>query len=241
MALVAATLASSARTGNCQRTILSKHIYFLGIGGTLMGSLALLARETGRTRVRFRQGVVSADERSAGRSRHRRVRRLRSQATRIPRRIWSSSVTRSCRVVIPASNTFSNRDCRIRPAPNGSAARFCKGRWVLAVSGTHGKTTTASMLAHILDRAGLDPGFLIGGVPQDFGRSARLGSTTVFRRRSRRIRHVVFRPPFEVRALPAAHARHQQPRIRPRRHLPGPRRDSDAVPSLAAHGAVAAV
>jgi UDP-N-acetylmuramate: L-alanyl-gamma-D-glutamyl-meso-diaminopimelate ligase len=55
-----------------------------------------------------------------------------------------------------------------------------QGRWVLAVSGTHGKTTTASMLAHILDRTGLDPGFLIGGVPRDFGRSARLGSTPFF-------------------------------------------------------------
>ena len=113
-----------------------------------------------------------------------------------------------------------------------------QGRWVLAVSGTHGKTTTASMLAHILDRAGLDPGFLIGGVPKDFGRSARLGQRAVFRRRSRRIRHVVFRSPLEVRPLPAEDTRHQQSRVRPRGHLPRPRRDSDAVPSVAAHGAV---
>ena len=49
------------------------------------------------------------------------------------------------------------------------------GRWVLAVSGTHGKTSTASMLAWILDHAGLEPGFLIGGVPSNFGVSARLG------------------------------------------------------------------
>lgn len=53
-------------------------------------------------------------------------------------------------------------------------------RWVLAVSGTHGKTTTTSLLAWILEYAGLDPGFLIGGVADNFGTSARLGSTPFF-------------------------------------------------------------
>ncbi|HWJ04400.1 MAG TPA: UDP-N-acetylmuramate:L-alanyl-gamma-D-glutamyl-meso-diaminopimelate ligase [Steroidobacteraceae bacterium] len=50
------------------------------------------------------------------------------------------------------------------------------GRWVLGVAGTHGKTTTSSLLASILEHAGLQPGFLIGGVPLDFGVSARLGA-----------------------------------------------------------------
>lgn len=53
-------------------------------------------------------------------------------------------------------------------------------RWVLAVAGTHGKTTVSSMLAWILEDAGLDPGFLIGGIPENFGISARLGSTPFF-------------------------------------------------------------
>lgn len=53
-------------------------------------------------------------------------------------------------------------------------------RWVLAVSGTHGKTTTASMLAHILQHAGLRPGYLIGGVPTNFNHSADLGETPFF-------------------------------------------------------------
>jgi len=53
-------------------------------------------------------------------------------------------------------------------------------RWVLAVAGTHGKTTTSSMLAWILDHAGLDPSFLIGGVPVDFGRSARTTDSSFF-------------------------------------------------------------
>ena len=54
------------------------------------------------------------------------------------------------------------------------------GRWVLAVAGTHGKTTTASMLAWILEGAGLSPGFLIGGVPVNFGVSARLSDSAFF-------------------------------------------------------------
>jgi UDP-N-acetylmuramate: L-alanyl-gamma-D-glutamyl-meso-diaminopimelate ligase len=54
------------------------------------------------------------------------------------------------------------------------------GKWVLAVAGTHGKTTTSAMLAHILDDAGLDPGFLIGGVPLDFDVSARLTDSAFF-------------------------------------------------------------
>jgi UDP-N-acetylmuramate: L-alanyl-gamma-D-glutamyl-meso-diaminopimelate ligase len=50
-----------------------------------------------------------------------------------------------------------------------------QGRWTIAVAGTHGKTTTSSMIAWVLERAGLDPGFLIGGVPGNFEQSARLG------------------------------------------------------------------
>ena len=64
--------------------------------------------------------------------------------------------------------------------PQWLADNVLRDRHVLAVAGTHGKTTTSAMLAKILDQAGLDPGFLIGGVPDDFGRSARIGSGTHF-------------------------------------------------------------
>src|SRR5262249_53637867 len=64
--------------------------------------------------------------------------------------------------------------------PEWLAANVLQGRHVLAVAGTHGKTTTSSMLAWILDYAGLDPGFLIGGVPRNFGVSARLGRGSPF-------------------------------------------------------------
>ena len=64
--------------------------------------------------------------------------------------------------------------------PQWLAEHVLKDRWVLAVAGTHGKTTTASMLAWILQYAGLEPGFLIGGVPQNFGCSARSGEAPFF-------------------------------------------------------------
>jgi UDP-N-acetylmuramate: L-alanyl-gamma-D-glutamyl-meso-diaminopimelate ligase len=64
--------------------------------------------------------------------------------------------------------------------PQWLANNVLKDRWVLAVSGTHGKTTTSSLLAWILEDAGLAPGFLIGGVPGNFGEAARLGDTPFF-------------------------------------------------------------
>lgn len=64
--------------------------------------------------------------------------------------------------------------------PQWLAENVAKKRWVLGVAGTHGKTTTTSLLAWILDFAGLQPGFLIGGVPENFGVSARLGESPYF-------------------------------------------------------------
>lgn len=64
--------------------------------------------------------------------------------------------------------------------PQWLAEHVLRDRWVLAVAGTHGKTTTSSLLAWILDHAGLEPGFLIGGVPANFGVSARFGASEYF-------------------------------------------------------------
>jgi UDP-N-acetylmuramate: L-alanyl-gamma-D-glutamyl-meso-diaminopimelate ligase len=64
--------------------------------------------------------------------------------------------------------------------PQWLAENILQGRWVLGVAGTHGKTTTAAMLAWILEDANMAPGFLIGGVPLNFGVSARLGDTPFF-------------------------------------------------------------
>ena len=64
--------------------------------------------------------------------------------------------------------------------PQWLAEHVLQGRHVIAVAGTHGKTTTTAMVAWILEHAGLQPGFLIGGVPQNFGVSARLGGQSAF-------------------------------------------------------------
>jgi UDP-N-acetylmuramate: L-alanyl-gamma-D-glutamyl-meso-diaminopimelate ligase len=73
-----------------------------------------------------------------------------------------------------------NRGIAYTSGPQWLLENVLKDRWVLAVSGTHGKTSTSSMLAWILECAGMSPGFLIGGIPQNFGISARLGDTPFF-------------------------------------------------------------
>jgi UDP-N-acetylmuramate: L-alanyl-gamma-D-glutamyl-meso-diaminopimelate ligase len=80
----------------------------------------------------------------------------------------------------PLLEAILERQLPLCSGPQWLAEQMLRPRHVLAVAGTHGKTTTASMLAWILHYAGLQPGFLVGGVPQDFGRSAGLGSGRYF-------------------------------------------------------------
>ena len=80
----------------------------------------------------------------------------------------------------PCVEAMLERGLRYTSGPQWLAEEVLAGQWVLAVSGTHGKTTASSLLAWILDQAGLEPGFLIGGVPVNFGRSARAGNGEVF-------------------------------------------------------------
>jgi UDP-N-acetylmuramate: L-alanyl-gamma-D-glutamyl-meso-diaminopimelate ligase len=80
----------------------------------------------------------------------------------------------------PAVEYLLNADLAYTSGPQWLAEHVLRGRWVLAAAGTHGKTTTASLLAWILEYAGLAPGFLIGGVPENFGVSARLGRAPFF-------------------------------------------------------------
>jgi UDP-N-acetylmuramate: L-alanyl-gamma-D-glutamyl-meso-diaminopimelate ligase len=80
----------------------------------------------------------------------------------------------------PAVEALLDSDLPFYSGPEWLARNVLSNRWVLAVAGTHGKTTTSSMLAWILDYAGLEPGFLIGGVPRDFSISARLGRSRYF-------------------------------------------------------------
>jgi UDP-N-acetylmuramate: L-alanyl-gamma-D-glutamyl-meso-diaminopimelate ligase len=81
---------------------------------------------------------------------------------------------------VPVIEALLDRGIPYASGPEWLAREVLHDRWVLAVAGTHGKTSTSSLLAHILDHAGLDPGFLIGGVPGNFDVSARLGSAPFF-------------------------------------------------------------
>ncbi|MCG3145947.1 MAG: UDP-N-acetylmuramate--L-alanyl-gamma-D-glutamyl-meso-2,6-diaminoheptandioate ligase [Gammaproteobacteria bacterium] len=80
----------------------------------------------------------------------------------------------------PAVEHVLNRGMRYTSGPQWLAENLLQDRWVMAVAGTHGKTTTTSMLAWMLEHAGLKPGFLIGGVAENFGTSARVGDAPFF-------------------------------------------------------------
>lgn len=80
----------------------------------------------------------------------------------------------------PAVEYVLNRNLPYTSGPQWLLDNLLKDRWVIGLSGTHGKTTTSSMVAWILEFAGLNPGFLIGGVPENFGVSARIGKSPFF-------------------------------------------------------------
>lgn len=155
-----------------------RHIHILGICGTFMGGIALLARATG-----FR--VTGSDENVYPPM----STLLADQGIGVTRGYDPAQLDPAPDEVVvgnvmsrgnPAVEHVLNRGLAYTSGPQWLAENVLRGRWVLAVAGTHGKTTTASMLAWILEHAGLAPGFLIGGVPENFGVSARLGTAPFF-------------------------------------------------------------
>jgi UDP-N-acetylmuramate: L-alanyl-gamma-D-glutamyl-meso-diaminopimelate ligase len=154
------------------------HVHILGIGGTFMAGIAALARALGHR-------VTGSD-----------------------RPLYPPMSTQLAQLGVEIIQGYEND--RLEPAPDcvvvGNVMRrglpvverlldsglpYCSGpewlarevlrdRWTLAVAGTHGKTTTTSILAFLLESAGLRPGFLVGGIPADFGVSARLGDAPFF-------------------------------------------------------------
>lgn len=153
-------------------------IHILGICGTFMGGIALLARESGVT-------VTGSDENVYPPM----STMLEEQGVTLSDGYSAEHFTddTDCIVVgnamkrgIDAIEAMLNQNLNYTSGPQWLHENVLKDRWVLAVAGTHGKTTTASMLAWILEYAGLNPGFLIGGVPENFGLSARLGDSPFF-------------------------------------------------------------
>lgn len=154
------------------------HIHILGICGTFMGGLALLAREMGYEVSGSDAGVyppMSTQLEAAGIILHEGY--DSSPLDPAPDLVVvGNAMSRGN----PAVEYMLDRGLTYTSGPQFLAEHVLPNRWVLAVAGTHGKTTTASMLAHILDDCGLAPGFLIGGVAEDFGISARLGNAPFF-------------------------------------------------------------
>ncbi len=109
----------------------------------------------------------------------------------------------------PVIEAMLDRGMPYTSGPQWLAEHVLHKKHVIAVAGTHGKTTTTAMLTWILEDAGLAPGFLIGGVPGNFDSTRPLGRRAVLRHRSGRIRYRVLRQAREIRPLPAAH-RHPQ-------------------------------
>ena len=153
------------------------HIHILGICGTFMGGVAALAREAGHRVTGCDAGVyppMSDQLRALGIDliEGYGVEQLSLQPDLF---VIGNVVSRGN----PLMEAILDAGLPYTSGPQWLSENVLQGRHVLAVAGTHGKTTTTSMLTWILEFAGLQPGFLVGGVPQNFGVSARLGNTEV--------------------------------------------------------------
>ncbi|TBW56200.1 UDP-N-acetylmuramate:L-alanyl-gamma-D-glutamyl-meso-diaminopimelate ligase [Marinobacter halodurans] len=154
------------------------HIHILGICGTFMGSLAVLAREAGHKVTGSDQGVYPPMSTQ-----------LEAQGIKLMEGYCADNLKPAPDLVL-IGNAMSrgnleveavlNRGIDYMSGPEWLTREVLRKRWVLAVAGTHGKTTTTSMLLWILEQAGFEPGYLVGGVPRDFSVSARLGSSDFF-------------------------------------------------------------
>src|SRR5665213_549142 len=157
------------------------HIHILGICGTFMGGIAAIARAAGHS--------VSGCDANVYPPMSTQLEELGIELTDGYDAAQLHGVARDADVFVignvvsrgnPLVEAILDRGLPYVSGPEWLREHILPGRWTLAVAGTHGKTTTASMLASILEHANLDPGFLIGGVPLDFGVSARLTESAFF-------------------------------------------------------------
>jgi UDP-N-acetylmuramate: L-alanyl-gamma-D-glutamyl-meso-diaminopimelate ligase len=157
---------------------MAAHLHILGICGTFMGGLAAIAREAGFRVTGCDANVyppMSEQLRALG---IELIEGYGAEQLALAPDAWvvGNVVTRGnplMEAILEAGQPYVS-------GPQWLREHVLRGRYVLAVAGTHGKTSTASMLAWILEEAGLQPGFLVGGVPDNFGISARLGSGPCF-------------------------------------------------------------
>ncbi|MEN9680332.1 MAG: hypothetical protein RLZZ627_225 [Pseudomonadota bacterium] len=154
------------------------HVHIMGICGTFMGGLAILARQLGHEVTGSDQNVYPPMSTQ-----------LEEHGIALMSGYSPSNIERRPDLVV-VGNAISRGNAEMEAVldagipyvsgPEWLHDEVLQQRWVLAVAGTHGKTTTTSMLTFILEHAGLEPGFLVGGVPLDFGVSSRLGKGNCF-------------------------------------------------------------
>ncbi|REF03000.1 UDP-N-acetylmuramate:L-alanyl-gamma-D-glutamyl-meso-diaminopimelate ligase [Cupriavidus plantarum] len=154
------------------------HIHILGICGTFMGGLAVLARQAGHRVTGCDANVYPPMSTQ-----------LEAQGIELIEGFDPSQISLEPDLFVignvvsrgnPLMEAILDRNLPYTSGPQWLGEHVLAGKWVLAVAGTHGKTTTTSMLSWILEDAGYEPGFLVGGVPQNFGISARLTASDFF-------------------------------------------------------------
>ena len=154
------------------------HIHILGICGTFMGGIAAIARQAGHKVTGCDANVYPPMSTQLIAQGIELIEGYAPEQVKLKPDLFviGNVVTRGNALM----EDILNRGLPYISGPQWLAENVLRGKWVLAVAGTHGKTTTASMLAWILEYGGLKPGFLIGGVPENFGVSARLSDTPFF-------------------------------------------------------------
>ena len=148
------------------------HIHILGICGTFMGGLAVLAKEAGHRVTGCDANVYPPMSTQLEAQGIELIQGFGPEQTALNPDLYviGNVVSRGN----PLIEEILNRGLPYTSGPQWMGEHILRDRWVLAVAGTHGKTTTSAMLTWILEDAGYAPGFLIGGVPMNFGVSARI-------------------------------------------------------------------
>ncbi|MEQ3659183.1 MAG: UDP-N-acetylmuramate:L-alanyl-gamma-D-glutamyl-meso-diaminopimelate ligase [Glaciecola sp.] len=154
------------------------HVHILGICGSFMGGIAAIAKSLGHTVTGSDTNVYPPMSTQ-----------LENLGIALTQGFDTDQFEPAPDMVVignamsrgnPAVEYVLDRNLPYTSGPQWLLDNLLKDRWVIAASGTHGKTTTSSMIAWILEDAGLNPGFLIGGVPENFGVSARVGVSPFF-------------------------------------------------------------
>lgn len=155
-----------------------KHIHILGICGTFMGGIAAIAKQAGYRVTGCDANVYPPMSTQLEAQGIELITGFGAEQLALAPDMFviGNVVTRGN----PLIEEILNRNLPYVSGPQWLSETLLRDKWVLGVAGTHGKTTTSSMLAWILEHAGLNPGFLIGGVPQNFDISARITESPFF-------------------------------------------------------------